>query len=229
MVLEHVYDVNGYEIRTIHYANRIDTLANYDTASVAAALVKNSNKDQYQFRTFDSQGRLLSYYDPLGYATVQSYDGNGNVTVIRKYAIAVNLEKLKKGHQPLPSEAGIRTQYFTYDGLNRPRFSCDGNQYITEFVYGEDGKTQTVRKYANKINLPGTRDFIAEYIVSHLISDANDDQSSYYLYDKAGRLITEISPEGCVKSYAYDDLGNVIATIRYATRLVINDLASCNH
>ncbi|HYD38375.1 MAG TPA: hypothetical protein VEA60_12220, partial [Allosphingosinicella sp.] len=49
--------------------------------------------------------------------------------------------------------------------------------------------------------------------------------STYYVYDKTGRLIAEVSHAGWLTEYRYDSLGRTVAVLRYATALGASVLA----
>lgn len=217
VVTEHVYNIRGNEIQTITYAKSIGPLENYSEASLKAALIEDSAHDQYRFRIFDANGRMLWIYDALGYATQYHYDGNDNVIEICRYAKAVSLDALKRGEIPNLSKDDARIQYFIYDNLNQLRFQCDKSGYIIEFQYDSSGQLQTRTQYAQRINLSdSTAEYTVDSILERLKPTVTLDKTTRTIYDQAGRLNVEISPLGIAKSYQYNGLNQVVSCTRYA-------------
>ncbi|MDI9818713.1 hypothetical protein [Legionella sp. PL877] len=211
VVTEHRYDALGNEYRTIRYANRIDSLSDYSEGALASVL-QPDGADQYEFRDFDGAGRLRFHYDALGFATGYVYDGNDNVIRISHYAHAISLDLLKAGRFPFPESEGSREEYLAYDGLNRLCYQMDSVGSVTAFHYDEAGHLTASTRYAKTIS-PAYCD--RESIEAHLIADEQD-QTTHYAYDKAGRLIASLSPGGIATGFCYDKLGHQQATIRYA-------------
>lgn len=220
-VTEHKYSINGYETQTVRYAKTIGSIENYDEAHIKAIIREDKTLDQYQFNRYDNTGRLLYSYDSLGFATRYDYDGNGNVVEICQYANAVSLEELKNGKSPTASTNGARYQHFAYDEANRLRFKCDINNSLTEYRYDAGGHLKSSTQYATRLSL-GSSDYSLENITSHVIANATFDHTNTYAYDKAGRLIKELSAQGYAKAYQYDDLGNLTSTTQYAKKITVN-------
>ncbi|MFA6303647.1 MAG: pesticin C-terminus-like muramidase [Legionella sp.] len=201
VLTEYQYDENGTEIAKIKYAHKLPDLDFYDDKRIKEVLIEDCAKDQYQAREFDAQGRLIKSYDASKSLTEYTYDANGNVLSI---------------------QTGNRTQHFTYDALNRLRFKCDSSGCITESNYDEHGQVISTRLYATRIKLEL---YTEENIKNNIIKNSEQDQTIHYAYDALGRLSTEISPQGVVKSYQYDNLDNLIASTQYATRIQFIDFS----
>lgn len=226
VVIEHVYDINGNEVKTVNYAKIIPPLSQYNEASLRTVIKEDPSHDQYQFRVFNSLGQVLTAYDALGYATTYGYDKNGNLIHIRKYAIAMSIDKLKKGDRSLPQKDGARVQHLVYDGLNQLRFKCDNNGYVTESQYDKSGQLVISTQYKDPILLGTNASYTLDNIIANLKPNPQLDQATRYIYDKAGRVSIELSAEGIAKSYQYDNLGKVITSTQYATRVPLKDYAS---
>jgi YD repeat-containing protein len=224
VVTEHVYDERGNELQTTTYATRINALAEYTEALVNNALIKDSLHDQYQFRVFDGAGRINFIYDALGHATQYIYDGNDNVVKTIKYAQPVSLEALKQGNATPPSEFEAHYSYFAYDGLNQLRFQYD-NGNLTELRYDSSGQLVARTAYATPIKIEEGANYSLDYFQTHLTPNSKD-KTSHYAYDQAGRLSLEISPQGVVKSYRYNELNQVISCTRYASMASTSLLSS---
>ncbi|CEG56033.1 conserved protein of unknown function [RHS_repeat] [Legionella fallonii LLAP-10] len=219
VVTEHLYDINGNEIQTVTYAKSIPPLSQYNEASLKSVLKEDALHDQYQFRIFDSLGQVVSAFDALGYATTYSYDRNGNLLCISQYTTAMPIDDLKKGNIVLPSAKGERIQYFIYDGLNQLIFKCDNHGYVSQSQYDSSGQLVVNIQYAEKVSLDIDLSTTSEELLAHVKPNIQLDQTTRYAYDKAGRVTIELSAEGIAKSYEYDNVGHVIASTVYATRV----------
>lgn len=225
VVTEHLYDLEGNEIETVTYAKIIDQLPYYDEASLKSAIKYDSSCDHYQFRSFNSFGQVLAVYDGLGYATTYAYDKNGNMIHTRQYSTAISIDTLKQGDRFLPREDGGREQNLVYDGLNQLRFICNNKGYITESQYDKNGQLISSTTYAEPISgIDGH--YTLDNILHNLKLNSQLDQTIRYTYDKAGRVVIELSAEGIAKSYQYDNLGNVITSTVYATQVSLANLTS---
>lgn len=215
VVTEHFYDIDGYEIQTITYANRISPLKAYTEEALKKQLVQDNVRDQYQFRNFNAEGQLLAFYDALGHACTYEYDKNGNVIKKTHYSNPVSLDDLKKGNKPHLGE-DARISYFAYDKLNRLRFQCGNESYVTETRYDASGQISHTIQYAQRFSLNTNSTYTLEDF-QRGINSSQDNKITRYTYDQASRLVLEISPRGVAKSYQYNELDQVISCTRYAT------------
>ena len=226
VVTEHIYDVDGNEVRTVTYAKSIPVLSEYKETILRAALIEDPSHDQYQFRVFNSQGQVLRAFDALGYATTYDYDKNGNLIHIRQYATPFSIEVLKKGKGQIQPKDDARVQHLVYDGLNQLRFKFDNKGLITESQYDNSGRIISSTQYSTPIKLAGDTSYTLENVLKNLEHNSQLDQTTRYAYDKAGRVTVELSAEGIAKSYQYDKLGKVTSSTQYATRVPLTDLTS---
>ena len=115
-----------------------------------------------------------------------------------------------------------RRTHFSYDKNNRLRFTVDPLGYVTEMQYDGIGQVRYQIQYANKPN-----DLENNYSHHHINSKLNKstglDRTKEYRYDRAGRVIQELSSSatvtatngvtytGKIKNRSfYDALGQVI-------------------
>jgi YD repeat-containing protein len=224
VVTEHVYDINGNEIQTVLYAKTIPLLSQYNETSLKSVLKTDSIHDQYQFRIFNNIGQIITAFDALGYATTYDYDKNGNLVYSRQFGIAVPIAALKEGDRSLPKSDVIREQWFVYDELNQLRFKFNSQGHISESQYDKSGQLISSTRYFETITVGDKTHYTLDQILKCLKSNSQLDQTTRYTYDKAGRVAIELSAEGIAKSYQYDNLGRVIASTQYATRVTLADL-----
>ncbi|WP_086139183.1 MULTISPECIES: LysM peptidoglycan-binding domain-containing protein [unclassified Janthinobacterium] len=92
-VTRRMYDNAGNVVRSTAYATQVPALLDRnsvpDTARILALLPLDTQPASHVNRVFDSANRLLYSVDALGYATQNTYDANGRVTRVVRYANAV--------------------------------------------------------------------------------------------------------------------------------------------
>lgn len=225
IVKESRYDKLGNKIESVTYFNRLDSVNSYNESTLVK-LIRPDIADQYQFFAYDKQSRLMMSYDSLGYTTEYTYDANDNLITKTIYAVPCSLAELKSGKRPQPeSITNARITHFVYDGLNRQHFQIDPKGQVTEYLYNQAGDLKEQIRYGQPLGLgQKDTDFSLNTIQSKVTPDSIHDQHSRYVYDNAGHLITQVSPSGAITSYQYDEVGNVIATTRYAITLTNTQL-----
>jgi|GEM_PF-475336 YD repeat-containing protein len=92
-VTRRMYDNAGNVVRSTAYATQVPALLDRnsvpDTARILALLPLDTQPASHVNRVFDGANRLLYSIDALGYVTQNSYDANGHVTRVDRYANAV--------------------------------------------------------------------------------------------------------------------------------------------
>jgi RHS repeat-associated protein len=156
--------------------------------------------------TYDKLGRLLSTTDPEGYSTSQSYDLVGNVVSSTDGKGSVTSYTYDNWNRLVcVSDASGVDTVFAYDAVGNLLTQTDGNGNTTNYVY-------------NNLNLPlsridgaGLEESYAYSIDGKLMSklDRNGIISSY-AYDVHGRMISEVVG-GETSSYIYDNAGNLLS------------------
>ena len=206
-VIEHRYDGNGCEQETIGYAHRVDGVVAFDEATLVTQIQADATTDHHQRFEFDADNRLIASHDGLGHATSYRYDGNGNV--------------IEKTQHDLTGPS--RTTYFAYDGLNQERFRVEGNGRVTESRYDAAGLLIQQTRFSHALHLMD--DYSYDAIQARLQPDVQCDESTYYAYDKAGRLTQQASAAGVVTAYTWDAAGNQTARHQFATPLTEEQLS----
>lgn len=132
--------------------------------------------------------------------------------------------------------AGQNTETYVYDGLGRMVAKTDVHGGTTTFAFN-DAATQTVVTLANGlvqvstynktgdlVNFTESGEFVAGGTAVYRydqngrlrwMTDATG-RSFYYVYDKLGRKVADVSVYGQVTEYRYDVNDRVVATVRYA-------------
>ncbi|QDQ40133.1 hypothetical protein E3226_006820 [Legionella geestiana] len=218
-VTEHQYDVNGFEVATLRYANRLTGLGEWSEATVSSTLKPDSVHDLQTFRTFDEEGRIRLSWDTLGFATENTYDAVGNVVCTTRYAIATPLDALRAGKRELSSTKDARRTFYVYDKNNQLRYQFDATGAITRWTRDGAGNITESTRFAKPIWYGKAATLDEDSITRLLEADALHDQTTRITYDKAGRKSAERDATGAVTQYQYDAVGRCIATLRLAERV----------
>ncbi|MDO8955026.1 MAG: hypothetical protein Q7V63_09275, partial [Gammaproteobacteria bacterium] len=209
-------------------------------AAANAAYASNS-ANQVNAYVYDKWGRLSISVDALGYATQHVRDAVGNVTAVTRYAIKAGTLSAAKQTGALISfnaptlsadpDKKDRVEQTVYDGANRPIWSVNAEGYATARAFDGNGNVIRTTRYANPLQFvtPGQTLLTKNWapIVgtstvagnSTIASDSAKDQTSHYVYDKAGRLIWSVDAERYVTQNTYDKLGQLRTTTRHAKPL----------
>ena len=93
-----------------------------------------------------------------------------------------------------------RRTLFAYDELNRLRFTVDPNDYLTENRYDNLGNIRFQTRYGNKLDIDSTSSNLSVASIDNLKSTSSFDRTTEYRYDKANRLINELSSSVSVRA-----------------------------
>jgi YD repeat-containing protein len=201
----------------------------YDSANrVSQSMVQGAGQTLATRTVYDALGRVVYTIDPLGDATLNTYDANGNVIAVRRYANAISAANLAT-LTPTATAANVaalispdntndRIQRSVYDGQNRLVYSIDGVGDVTMNTYDGTGKVVAVRRYASPINLSSYPASPTVSSVAALITANNTyDRITTNVFDADNRLRFVIDPAGYVTETQYDALGQVLETLLYTT------------
>lgn len=234
VIAKYTYDGNGNRItitdgmeRTVNYAydglNRrtIETLpsgavtryaydANSNLLTVTDAL---NNVTSY---TYSSLNQHLSHIDALNAKTTFEYDGNGNLvkaTDARNNATTWTYDALNRNTH-ISFANGTSLQY-SYDVLGNVIESKDRAGNATKYTYDAIGNL------LNKTYADNTRDEFAYDAVDQMLKAVNKNATAQFVYDKAGRLLSE-TLNGKTMSYAYN-IAEGLRTYTYPSGMKVEE------
>ena len=150
---------------------------------------------------YDSAGRLIEEIsDPTGFAFTRSYEYDSNNNLVKR------------------TDAAGYSTVFTYDANDRLVYTVNALGEVKENVYDTKGQLVQEIQYANAIDL-GLIDgaITTDIISSQLIPDATRDRTITYAFDEDGRVKFVVDSYNNVKEFIYDNNGNTIEYIAYAT------------
>lgn len=178
----------------------------------------DASKDRRTIYVQDKDGRnrfsITSTESATWVVTENILDKNGNVIETRRYdktISAVQVDGIKSDGIIMPSEVQNvlkvkgysdvrwgdaatslgntrRTQY-AYDHANRLRFTVNAEGYVTENRYDNAGNVRFKIEYATKLSLS---DYSLTTLVNQTVTSSKD-RTTEYRYDKANRLVDQLS------------------------------------
>lgn len=217
--VQNYYDSDG-RLRMAIDANGLKTHYLYDTqGNKVAEIGPNGAVTEYVYgigRTIPNQ--ITRYATRLTAAQLGSLvDANGRP-----------VEKIGVGSAPLTfSNSGLRPastsadqhDYLYYLNSDALLYSMSADGTVTKYDY--DGRTVIATTvYATRLDMTpylGTNKVPPVTAIMALATDAANDRTTRYLYDKDNVLVGELDAQGFLTEYRYNSAGKLIETIRYAT------------
>lgn len=190
------YDDTGRIYRTNNYSG-LNTYFYYDYAS---NLTKTVADDRITRAWYDARGNVLFSVDAEGYLSSFVYNEAGQVTNERRYESRVSVDDDMSIAQVANRATGDFSEIWReYDAAGRVISEYDQLNVHTRHTYHADGRLEkTERAY----------DSFGD------TADKKDRTATTWVYDKAGRIITETrasdDTEHSKTTFVYDGLGNRI-------------------
>ena len=244
-VSESTYDAVGRLVSSRRCAARLgpSTVAAFgDIVGIFVPPPANAN-DQLNYVVYDNDGRArftLKATGSSGWTISENrYDANGNIIEVRRYdkflpnARVAAIDSVSSPGITLPeiqnelsttlsysdntpsTLASVQRTRFAYDANNRLRFTVDPLGSIVESVYDAAGKEVSTIRFAARPTLTAYTESAINAAVNR--NDPNN-QVTRSAYDAEHRLRYTIDALGAVREHAYDTRGNVVKTVRWATR-----------
>ncbi len=233
-ITTYVYDgLNRLTQSILSSRNRIfnpdTTFFLYESSSDAAYAYKVTERHTYAPTT-------IKYYDGFGRNSASSsihFDGTEHITE-KTYAnrsiISFESSPHRKG-----AASTIGTSY-EFDNLLRPLRITDPEGHITSFVYDGNNKDVTAAgitthyeydedgRLTTRTDLSGTDNYYGDVVYTYkahggydridVMDMSGDTRSVSYTYDGYGRVCSETNTNGNVKSFGYDNYGNISSITR---------------
>jgi YD repeat-containing protein len=227
-ITEFRYDTIGQLLGGTTYASRLTAAqlaslvtAGGEPAAVALSAIRPASHadDRWDWRVYDTAGRLVQTIDALGGVVGYAYDGTSRLVSRTAYATplsAAALAALKTTAPTTPQSvtanaAADRTErsFYDKDGLLVGQLDAEG--YLSRRHYDGAGQLSRVERFATATS-PAQR---ATGSLADLLPAASaSDIRNYFLYDRRGLLAAEIDGEGGLTRHRYDRDGQRVETIR---------------
>ncbi|MGC4061891.1 MAG: hypothetical protein QM749_13995 [Aquabacterium sp.] len=254
-------DALGYAIkRDYDGANNVTMVRRYATAVATPAVARqvgnlisfatpaltaNDALDQIDQTVYDGANRVLWNIDSKNNATQRTYDANGNVTSVKRYAnalafVTAGQTLITKNWAPIVGTSTVagnttiaadatkdQTTCSVYDSANRLVFSVDPEGYVTQKTCDKLGHLKTSTRFANKLTnayVSGVAPQVLDaapttaLTASYVVKNTAADATTQYAYDSAGRLTDTTDAEGSISHTAYDAASHATdVTLAYGT------------
>lgn len=233
-VVENVYNLLGDLTSTVGFATR-PALSQYTESALNLAVGRGNPNNRLQHFAYDVLGQLrftVQVIEPNWSAgkhlvTERRYDALGQLVESRAYATAV-------GHLVRYDEATLaaavvvdvtndRRSAVAYDAAGRQAYTMrellvgqDPHYILTRQLYDAVGQVVQRVEYAKSVVLT---QFDIASVQSAAILDSENDRTTTYVSDAAGRLRFEIRPDLSFRESQYDALDQVIETALFNFRL----------
>jgi YD repeat-containing protein len=222
----YVYDANGNVLGKSQYPDEdespMTTVYTYDgdgnTLSVTQAPGTGvSTTTRYVYDKLDRLTQTIVDPDGLAETTSYAYDANGNVVEV--------------------TDANGNSSYTVYNQANEAVYtiSSSGAQgahqgTLQQNTYDADGHVIATRTYANAVDTSDLASIAGQTpaanlaAVAVLVAPSSSDAVTYKVYDTDGRLRYAIDAMGSVTETRYNALGEVSATLAYASPVALTAL-----
>ena len=222
-VTEFQYDGQSRLVRTIEYANPIDT-TNLGSAPTAAAVVPiaDPQNDRVSRNFHDNDGLLRATLDGEGYLVENSYNNLGQLWKTTAYANPTTATLRNSGTldqlRPASNTDDITT-YTLYDAEGDVAAEIDGEGYLTEHVHDANGNETQTRRYASALTATVLGTITATTTLASVRpATASADQEEKATYDALNRAVTTTNAQGTVTFREYNAAGNVTSvTVAHGT------------
>lgn len=236
-VTRYWYDNLGRQVATRTFSQVLDPslISNDDAFDDIDQLLTWNDDDGGEYRAFDGDGNLRFVATLAGNVTDYKYDGLGRLASTRSFAQsfvpegylawllrdgAADINQLDTAF--LADDARDQRTYLVYDALGQQRFSINALGEVTQTMYDRSGLMVGSVSYSTTIALTPSLVSMLEAgtatpsDIASVVATASNDQSSYQVYDGAGRSAYLIDAAGIVVERVYDAMSRVVQTRRYA-------------
>ena len=228
---EFVYDGAGRLLQSIAYAQLLSAnkLATVGSATVADLRpTADALKDRVETYYYDAAGRQIGHQDAEGYLTEVQYNGAGEVVAEIGYATAQTVLRMSlvlgtvqsAGPallRPASNADDRRTQNFM-DSSGRLVAKLDAQGALTRWTYDAAGRVLLLQRSAVLLS-EAQRSAASLQTLQAWPTDAQDELTQW-VYDRQGRQIAQLSSEGYLSTYGYDEVGRLQSTRVYLKQAV---------
>ncbi|CAH9050506.1 hypothetical protein PSECIP111951_00206 [Pseudoalteromonas holothuriae] len=247
-VKHYSYNTNGQLIGQAQAVNSLKLINNQTSSSersladfltsqkstIIARITSHDGEYVTQHTAYDENGQKALHIDAQGGVTQWRYDSQGRVQELLKWGQRVSplaqnqrqklttgilsaAELVKTG--PTSADSKVKT---IYGSNGQARFTLtlieDDKASIKESIYDAAGQLIKTLAYVNTVSYSQVIDEATA--AGKRVISANDRVTNLY-YDNAGRLRFNIDAQGYVTEHRYNEVNNVISTIKYQAS--IND------
>lgn len=228
------YDGSGRLVATTAYVTKLttDQIAGFrSTAPTTLVLPATNAADSVSRVFYDKDGNVIGRLNGEGHLSQVVYDAGGRKVQTIAYANVTAADLRASGSFQALVDSAVaagtaddRSTRFVYDQQGYLRYTIDAIGRVTELGYQYDswkwsafGPVRQTTRYADPLGALSAYSFDAVRSAVAGLAGNPDNRTDWAVYDGAGRLAYAIDAAGAVSSYRYDNRGQVIARIDYAT------------
>ncbi|WP_029920453.1 toxin glutamine deamidase domain-containing protein [Nevskia soli] len=169
------------------------------------------------YYVYDAEGRRAGVITPQKELTETRYNDNGQVIATIQYANYVTTSNPvgDSVSQVRPSASSLdRTTAYLYDTADRLVDVVDAEGYVTQYAYDGAGNKISQTQFLNAVSsvpITGTASSIS------VQPAPGYDRTTRYFYNADSQLVAVLDPDGYLTQTTYDNAGEVVKTIAYAT------------
>ncbi|TXH72383.1 MAG: hypothetical protein E6Q88_06340 [Lysobacteraceae bacterium] len=233
-VTEYIYDGYGRLLQTIAVRGAardqrtVLTSVTFDGMGRELALV---SAEGTSITAYDDTNGTISLTTGAGLTILQSYDVRGRLIAVNESDGATNRISRyvydAQGRLRMQAQVGANNNnpsddlrsYSFYDNAGRLQYSVDATGAVTAMAYDDNGHLIQQTQYRNRANTSGWFDTASGTVTKHaltvggagsdVLSDAAHDRVTAYVYDDAGRLLSQTDAANAVTVTTYDGASRV--------------------
>ncbi|WUR15025.1 DUF4214 domain-containing protein [[Empedobacter] haloabium] len=242
-ITRNTYDGAGRLVLTVRRAARLEPWQLAGGITWDATGDPQSADDRVTRMVYDADGLLTGKVETRGSLSTLTeyvYNGAGKLIETIAYGMPVMIPATLTAVaqlRPADTSAAIRERML-YDGHGRLRATLDGDNYLTEVIYNQDGRVARRIRYAAQwvsntlpvlrndtaeIEWPTANDRVTTYTYTMLgqvkdetVTDgkgagAGGYEQTTYTYDKFGNVLSVVRTSGLTASRTYDAMGRLVS------------------
>jgi len=222
------YDAKGQLIRTTD-PNGTAVEVKYDLNGRQASVVVDAGAGRLNLTTgyeYDAAGRTVRVTEGMGTAaarvTQNSYDKLGRLesSTVDPDGLAIRTEFFYDDDNHLVARRDALGQFirYVYDSVGRLAYTIDATGAVEARSYDQEGRLIRVRAYATAIDIAWMAPWLdLQKAENALPAQTADDRVTRYAYDRDGRIRYAVDASNAVRESVYDNGGNIVRSIAYAT------------
>ena len=230
------YDARGRQAAIVSPAGERTEYVYNDFGQLKTMVVDPGDATHLNITTsyeYDDAGNLIKRTDPLGadthyvfdvanrlqytleevetgkgYLTETVYDNLDRVVATHRYADKMDLPSGSAAPVINVGSSAFESIWNFYDTAGRLVYNIDEENYVTGYVYDNNGQLTQNNRYASAITSPATAT-----TVSLLTSLPAATATTNITYDELGREKTLTEADGSQRSFVYDLSGNLVESV----------------
>lgn len=227
-VSEQIYDANGNIIKSLAYANTINT-AQMELAADREAYLRSTlgtqldgGRDQVSWNSYDAFNQLIYQVNSHGAVSQRRYDTFGNTLQTIAYANTIDtsgIDTAADRMQYISSEVNAnqdaaRDQFshIVYDQLDRAVYTISALGQVSASSYNRFGEAVSATRYAAQMTFTQyDLDSVQQVVAAN--SNSGLDQTTISQFNNRGELVSQQDPLGHQEIYTYNRFGERIELI----------------